>query len=30
LWLVLLESAKDRFLGVAPLDYLCHHVLGME
>jgi hypothetical protein len=26
----LLESAKDRFLGVDPQDNMCHHVSGME
>jgi hypothetical protein len=26
----LLESAKDRFLGVDPYDSMCHHVSGIE
>jgi hypothetical protein len=26
----LLESAKDRFLGVDPQDNMCHHVSGMK
>jgi hypothetical protein len=26
----LLESTKDRFLGVNPQDNLCHHVFGIE
>jgi hypothetical protein len=26
----LLESTKDRFLGVDPQDNMCHHVFGME
>jgi hypothetical protein len=26
----LLESAKDRFLGVEPQDNMCHNVFGME
>jgi hypothetical protein len=30
LWLVLLESAKDLFLGVDPQDNMCHQVSGME
>jgi hypothetical protein len=30
LWLVLLESDKDRFLGVDPQDNMCRHVSGME
>jgi hypothetical protein len=33
LWLVLLESAKDLFLGVDPppsKDNLCHQVSGIE
>jgi hypothetical protein len=30
LCLVLLESAKARFLGVDPQNYLCHHMSGME
>jgi hypothetical protein len=30
MWLVMLESAKDRILGVDPQDNMCHHVSGME
>jgi hypothetical protein len=30
LWLVMLESGKDRVLGVDTQDNRCHHVFGME
>jgi hypothetical protein len=30
MWLVMLESAKDRVSGVDPQDNMCHHVSGME
>jgi hypothetical protein len=30
MWLVMLESAKDRILGVDPQDNMCHHMSGME
>jgi hypothetical protein len=30
LWLVLLELAKDQFIGVDPQDNMCYHVYGME
>jgi hypothetical protein len=29
-WHVVLESAKDRILGVDTQDNMCHHVSGME
>jgi hypothetical protein len=29
-WIVMLESAKDRVLGVDTQDNRCHHVSGME
>jgi hypothetical protein len=29
-WLVMLESTKDRILGVDPQDNMCHHMSGME
>jgi hypothetical protein len=30
MWLVMLEYAKDRILGVDPQDNMCRHVSGME
>jgi hypothetical protein len=30
MWNVMLESAKDQILGVAPQDNMCHHVSDME
>jgi hypothetical protein len=30
MWLVMLESAKDRVIGVDPQDNRCHHVSSME
>jgi hypothetical protein len=30
LWLVMLEFAKDRYLGVDPHENMCRHVSGME
>jgi hypothetical protein len=30
IWIVMLESAKDRVLGVTPQDNRCRHVSGME
>jgi hypothetical protein len=30
MWLVMLESAKDRILGVDTQDNMCHHVSDME
>jgi hypothetical protein len=30
MWLVMLESAKDRILGVDTQDNMCHHVSSME
>jgi hypothetical protein len=30
MWLVMLESTKDRILGVDTQDNMCHHVSGME
>jgi hypothetical protein len=30
MWLVMLEFAKDRVLGVDTQDNRCHHVSGME
>jgi hypothetical protein len=30
MWLVLLESTKDRILGVDPQDNMCHYVSNME
>jgi hypothetical protein len=30
MWLVLLKSAKDWFLGVDPQNNQCHHMSGME
>jgi hypothetical protein len=30
LWFVMLESAKDRILGVDTQDNICHHVSGTE
>jgi hypothetical protein len=30
MWFVMLESAKDRILGVDTPDNMCHHVSGME
>jgi hypothetical protein len=30
MWLVMLEYAMDRILGVDTQDNMCHHVSGME
>jgi hypothetical protein len=30
MWLVMLEYAKDRILGVDTQDNMCHHVSDME
>jgi hypothetical protein len=30
MWIVMLESAKDRILGVDTQNNMCHHVSGME
>jgi hypothetical protein len=30
MWLVMIESAKDRILGVDPQDNMYHHVSSME
>jgi hypothetical protein len=30
MWFVMLESAKDRILGVDTQDNMCHHVFGMD
>jgi hypothetical protein len=30
MWLVMLESAKDRILGVDPQDNMYHHVSSIE
>jgi hypothetical protein len=30
MWIVMLESAKDRVLEVDPQDNMCSHVSGME
>jgi hypothetical protein len=29
-WVVLLESAKNQFLGVDPQDNIGHHLFGMK
>jgi hypothetical protein len=30
MWFIMLESAKDRVIGVEPQDNRCHHVSGMD